>query len=568
MSRPNGPVRHPGMPAQSEFQNDPHAVQGGEVNPNQYAQQQQPGYTQQGGHAPQQHPTAPTDQTAYGQSYATPTYTDPAQPAAQSQPHTEQPVQGYDPSATSTAWADANQSTQYGTPPAQGYADPTAYGQAPAQPQAASYSAEQPAYDQALTQPQAHATPSYPQSAGAPVHPTTPSVAPTGYDFASYDAPQPAQQFDAGLQTRQDTDVDWGQAGFNPTTSVAGAPAANTGDLGFGAQPAGMDPSQQPVHVDEAYTGEDEDYEYEDEDDGSGGRGFLVAAALAGAILIGGGVAYGYQTIFGGPSTDKPPVVKGATGPAKVKPADPGGRKFAHTDSKIMGRLGSASGMTNDPASGARRVSTLRIGRDGSVVAPTKPAAAAGAGAQRMVTGMTLGGDPSSTAATAKPVATAPANKPIVVKPPAVKTPVKTATVTPAAPKVTAPKALPQPTKTAPVAAPKAAPKPAPTNVAVAKPAPVSTGPKPTGAGYVAVLASVPVSKSSRMDALKQFADMQQKYGTALQNKTPDVQRADLGAKGTYHRLIAGPPGSAQSARAVCNSLKTAGYSSCWVLAY
>ena len=31
--------------------------------------------------------------------------------------------------------------------------------------------------------------------------------------------------------------------------------------------------------------------------------------------------------------------------------------------------------------------------------------------------------------------------------------------------------------------------------------------------GFVAVLASVPQSASSRMDALKRFADMQQKYG-------------------------------------------------------
>ena len=93
-------------------------------------------------------------------------------------------------------------------------------------------------------------------------------------------------------------------------------------------------------------------------------------------------------------------------------------------------------------------------------------------------------------------------------------------------------------------------------------------GPKPTGAGYVAVLASVPASGSSRMDALKQFADMQQKYGMILQNKTPDIQEANLGAKGTYHRLLVGPPGSRDSATSVCTQLKAEGYSGCWVTAY
>ena len=95
-----------------------------------------------------------------------------------------------------------------------------------------------------------------------------------------------------------------------------------------------------------------------------------------------------------------------------------------------------------------------------------------------------------------------------------------------------------------------------------------SSGPRPTGAGYVAVLASVPASESSRIDALTQFADMQQQYGNILSNKTPDIQEANLGAKGTYHRLLVGPPGSRDSANSVCNQLKAQGYSGCWITAY
>jgi cell division septation protein DedD len=70
------------------------------------------------------------------------------------------------------------------------------------------------------------------------------------------------------------------------------------------------------------------------------------------------------------------------------------------------------------------------------------------------------------------------------------------------------------------------------------------------------------------MDALKQFADMQQKYGALLQNKTPDVQEANLGEKGTYHRLLVGPPGSREAASTLCTQLKEQGYTGCWVTAY
>jgi cell division septation protein DedD len=122
-------------------------------------------------------------------------------------------------------------------------------------------------------------------------------------------------------------------------------------------------------------------------------------------------------------------------------------------------------------------------------------------------------------------------------------------------------KAVVPPRDEAPAAAP-------PKKEKVAALAPAATNPQPTGAGYVAVLASVPASGSSRMDALKQFADMQQKYGSILSNKTPDIQEANLGEKGTYHRLMVGPPGSRDSASSVCTQLKAEGYSGCWVTAY
>ena len=74
------------------------------------------------------------------------------------------------------------------------------------------------------------------------------------------------------------------------------------------------------------------------------------------------------------------------------------------------------------------------------------------------------------------------------------------------------------------------------------------------------VLASVPVSGNSRLDALKKFADMQQQYGTVLANKTPDVRETTLAGKGAYHRLLVGPPSSRSQASELCTQLKASGY--------
>ena len=109
----------------------------------------------------------------------------------------------------------------------------------------------------------------------------------------------------------------------------------------------------------------------------------------------------------------------------------------------------------------------------------------------------------------------------------------------------------------------------APPKVAVPKsppPTPVAA-PQTTGtSGYVAVLSS----QKSRMDALKAYADLQLKYGDVLTSRTPDVQEADLSARGlgTMYRLVVGPPGSRDAAAGLCTQLKTAGYAGCWVMAY
>jgi hypothetical protein len=114
-------------------------------------------------------------------------------------------------------------------------------------------------------------------------------------------------------------------------------------------------------------------------------------------------------------------------------------------------------------------------------------------------------------------------------------------------------------------AEPKKKPVPKVTEPSAPRPKATATAGAVAGAsGYVAVLAS----KSSRMDALKAFADLQQKYGDVLANKTPDVQEANLGEKGMWYRAVVGPPGSREAASQVCVQLKSAGHAGCWVTAY
>lgn len=477
-------------------------------------------------------------------------------PAAQQPAYA--PAQAADPYAA-TGYGNAGHAAP---PQAHGYgtASPGYAGAAPApsaQPQAGAYGyATQPAGSGYAASPRADTA--YP-SLGADSWETqslggTPSLAIDARDYGHAYAAQ-AQGADRG----------WGAAdpyGDPHLGPALGAPGAYPA-----AQPA------QPGAFDQSYA--EDEAQYEEEPRRGGWK--KAVAVVACMVLIGGVAVVGANSFLGTDTGEQTPVVKGAAGPAKVKPSEPGGKQFAHTDSKIMGRLGEAGSEAAD-ASGVRKVPVVTVGRDGSI----QPPAAVEQQPQEetravvAVPGLTvidgLGG-PSPARPTGGPAAapagqppvqmiTAPGGaKPVVVEPPA--TPKKRAEIA-AADKPAETGAVPTKAKVeAPAKAP--APPPAPRKERVAAAAPAAQA---TGAGYVAVLASVPASGSSRIDALKQFADMQQKYGAILSNKTPDIREANLGDKGTYHRLLVGPPGSRDAANSVCSQLKAEGYSGCWVTAY
>jgi hypothetical protein len=386
---------------------------------------------------------------------------------------------------------------------------------------------------------------------------------PSGYDLGSY-MPAGAGQGQSGSQAFPDplahgdplqAQQEWGQ--HAQQIAGHGDPAMEQAYHGGGQ--SGYEHAHAGA-LEQTYQHEDGEYEVEEPRRGS--WTMRIAGAVVVAVGLGFGLAQAYKLVVGNSPDGVTPLITGASGPSKTKPADPGGKKFAHTDSKVMGRLGDNSSASHANANGSRKVQTVVVGRDGSIVPPAPPQQTGSVSPTVSVPGMTVvdgfGGqfpraNPAPSKAPAAPAKqpAATAQKPIVVNPPgSTQKPVVIARTTP----TTKPVNPAPPVAKAPAAS-------APKSPA---PPPAATG----GNGYVAVLASVPVSSKSRLAALQRFADMQQKYSGVLQNKTPSIREANLGARGTYHRLLVGPPGSRAQASALCSQLKSAGHKDCWVTAY
>ena len=86
-----------------------------------------------------------------------------------------------------------------------------------------------------------------------------------------------------------------------------------------------------------------------------------------------------------------------------------------------------------------------------------------------------------------------------------------------------------------------------------AAPEPVSAGPL-SGSHVVQIGAF-----RSNSDAMAQWARIAAKLGDYAASKAPDVERADLGARGVYHRLRIGPFNSSGEASTYCAGLKERG---------
>ena len=313
------------------------------------------------------------------------------------------------------------------------------------------------------------------------------------------------------------------------------------------------------------YGDADGDYEALTDEEGDeprrGRRGLLIAGALIGAIGLGGAMAYTYKTFIATPT--RAPVVKVTdSGPSKVKPSLTGGKEFANADKKLLNRLDEEAGQrssgaaaddrANEDPNAPRRVRSIPI-------SPAGQMAAAAGGGSAAVPGITLDnvGPPASGGVASSPPGRVqiPPGPPPQAMPPRAESPAPPVRVVTAPPPAAVEAAPPPPRR---AVTPAAAPGREPAPKAAAAVVTASTS------GYVAVLSS----QKSRMDALKAFADLQQKYGDVLSSKTPDVQEANLGDKGIWYRAVVGPPVSRDAASGICSQLKAAGYAGCWVTAY
>ena len=261
---------------------------------------------------------------------------------------------------------------------------------------------------------------------------------------------------------------------------------------------------------------------------------FLPAAIALGAIaLFGGVVGYTYMTRSG--AGDGPvPLVRADQRPAKVKPDSPGGMEVPHQDKEIYARL-SQSAPPPPPSPKAERLlppPEAPMPKPAATPAPPPPVVAIPAPPDVKPPANAIAVTPPSAAMTAPPpVAVAPAPKPAEIKPAE-------------APKIAA---APKPAETKPVEPPKA--------VAAAKP---TTDPKqlaaisPSAPGFRIQIASLRTTE----DATKSWEKLKTANPDLLGKLAGNVVKADLGDKGTFYRVIAGPLVDRDAADTLCTKLK------------
>jgi cell division septation protein DedD len=328
---------------------------------------------------------------------------------------------------------------------------------------------------------------------------------------------------------------------------------------------------------------------------------FMVGSALLGAVALGGALAFAYKQ-SGGAMNGEPPLVQADSRPVKEAPDQPGGKEFPHKNKLIYDRLENGdkpeaehivprqedvvmpampastdtaglpvAGMqvatapqttqavdagaipgavatVDDPEGGPRRVKTLVVRPDGSVMQPAvpgiaaEPAPAPAAAPQQVARAEAV---PAAPAPIQAHLAAAPAGQPAAQPAPA-------QAVAPAP-------AAADPQQVASI--PPAKPKPVKAAVAAEDPAPKAAAPK-TPSQFVVQVGS----KQNQTEALATFADMQQKYPTLLANYRPMVQKADLGTKGVWYRLRIGPIVDKTAASKLCTQLKSQGLNDCLVM--
>lgn len=331
------------------------------------------------------------------------------------------------------------------------------------------------------------------------------------------------------------------------------------------------------------------EYDADHQDQQTGSRHKLILAAVLGVGVLGGAGAVALSMMGGSKHIDpvaQVPVIKADERPVKARPADPGGMEVPNQDKLIYERLGSAAGNEPEverllPAPETPQAPPVQPRPAGSAAPPPPTTTQEMFGESRTLTPVTPpsaihpnavqqqavhptapaapaapaagGAIPSAPAVAAAPSAPVAAATPVAPAPVAAVSPTP-APVAPAAPP--RPLAAPAPAKAAPVAAATPAPAPAPlaapTKLAAVTPAtpPAATARPVSGGTYLIQLGAL----RSEADANKEWARQKKANADVLGSLSPDIVMVDLGAKGTFFRLRAGPLDEA-SARSLCGDL-------------
>jgi cell division septation protein DedD len=237
-------------------------------------------------------------------------------------------------------------------------------------------------------------------------------------------------------------------------------------------------------------------------------RGITVGIAVIALATFGGLIGYTYFS-HGGPGGPVP-LIKADPRPMKTAPEKPGGMEVPNQDKEIYARID-----RNAPPGQGPRVERLLPPPESPMPRPRPPSAP----------------PPLEPEIPVAPSLEPPPNAVEVPQPPraAAPAPAKPATPTPAAPQQQA---------SAPRAAAPAAP---------AAPPPTASGP----ARYRIQLAALRTSE----DATREWDKLRRAHMDLLGSLALNVVRADLGDRGTFYRIQAGPLADEQAAKELCRRL-------------
>jgi hypothetical protein len=300
----------------------------------------------------------------------------------------------------------------------------------------------------------------------------------------------------------------------------------------------------------------------------------LAGAAVIAVVVVSASGLFAYRAVFGVTNTGAPPVtIRPEAGPTKMVPGSTTKAADSGSNKQIYDRVGGDSSQGNErmvsreerpidgsasppsrmpggtvaavtpvpsqPAPAAaspstastepRRVRTVTVRADGSVVGDQNRAAPASTTAQRAGSAPASSGPLALNAPGSSGAAVPPARPSQGDNPWASVTGNQTSAPTTQA-------ALPQGSG--------------------ANPAPIVAVNTPAPAGsYVVQVAA----QKSEADAASTWQQLQQKYPAVLGSQQASIRRVDLGERGVFYRAQVGPFGSRSQASEVCQSLKAAG---------